>query len=431
MITITSDYIDDHWNRIRDGHICPVALLEWDDGDAYTESILGACGGNTIHGALILGDKPIVDFPIVLRITEDAAVEGTNLYQAPDGTEYRLVGERHTKDGREKLRVDVPHLHASLNSRRAALLETDILAQRSICVIGLGTGGIHIALELAKAGVGKFSLVDHDRLEVGNVSRHQAGISFVGRRKVNAARDLLLESNPWAKVDVYAFHAETQYQEELRTIISNCDLVICATDNRPSKLFVNALCIESGRPAIFGGAFRRAYGGQMLRVRPHDTACYHCFVLAMPDTEADREVSSEEDASSIAYSDRPVPVEPGLALDVAPISLMVAKLALHELLRNVQSSLHVLDHDLEANWYLWINRPEPGTEYAAWPPLSDSSDEMTVLRWYGIHLDTDPGCPTCGDFAKALEDQYGIEGGSLGMPETRSFPPTNRQDRSD
>ena len=423
MITITSDFIDDNWNSIRDGCVCPISLLEWDDGDAYTQSILGASVRNTVLGALVLEDKPVSDFAIVVRLTKQAAVDGATTYEAPDGSQYQVTGELRTKEGQQALHVNVPHLSASLNSRRAGLLETDVLAHRSICVIGLGTGGVHIALELAKVGVGKFSLVDEDRLEVGNVSRHHAGISFVGRRKVHAVRDLLLETNPGAIVDAYPFHAEAQHQDTLRTIISDSDLVICATDNRPSKLFVNALCVQSARPAIFGGAFRRAYGGQILRVRPHDTACYHCFVLAMPDTEADREVSSEADALAIAYADRPMPVEPGLALDVAPISVMAAKLALQELIRNVESSLHVLDRDLEAGWYLWINRPEPGTEYASWPPLSDSSDEMTVLRWYGIHLDIDPGCPTCGDFEKALKEQYGVEGGSLASPESRPFPP--------
>ena len=423
MITITSDFIDDNWNSIRDGRVCPISLLEWDDGDAYTQSFLGASVGNTVLGALVLEDKSVTDFEIVVRLTKDTPVDGTTTYSAPDGSQYRVTGERYIKGGEQTLDVSVPHLSASLNSRRAGLLETDVLAHRSICVIGLGTGGVQIALELAKAGVGKFSLIDQDRLEVGNISRHHAGISFVGRRKVHAARDLLLENNPAAIVDVYPFHAEIQYQDELRTIISDSDLVICATDNRPSKLFVNALCVQSARPAIFGGAFRRAYGGQVLRVRPHDSACYHCFVLAMPDTEADREISSEADALAVAYTDRPVPVEPGLALDVAPISVMAAKLALQELIRNVESSLHVLDRDLEANWYLWINRPEPGTEYASWPPLSESSDEMTVLRWYGIHLDIDPGCPTCGDFEKALKEQYGVQGSSLGSPQLRSFPP--------
>lgn len=427
MITITADFLDDNWSGILQGQVCPVRLLEWDDGDAYTEAILDSPATSTVLAAIVLEGAPTPDFPIILTLSSDPRSDGRASYQAPDGTRYRVAALRRSNDGPQTQQVSIPRLHDSLNSRRAALLETDVLADRSVCVVGLGTGGINIALELAKAGVGKLSLVDHDRLEVGNISRHQAGISFVGRRKVYAARDLLLETNPAATIDAYPFRADTDHHDQLRQIVTDSHLVVCATDSRPSKLFVNAICVQAARPAIFGGAFRRAFGGQILRVRPHDSACYHCFVMAMPDTEADREISSEDDASSIAYTDRPVPVEPGLALDVAPISTMAAKLALHELIRDVPSSLHVLDRDLEAGWYLWINRPEAGTEYASWPPLSESTDEMTVLRWYGIHLDADTGCPTCGDFGQALKEQYGVQGGTLGTPEPRPLPPAGHE----
>ena len=64
---------------------------------------------------------------------------------------------------------------------------------------------------------------------------------------------------------------------------------------------------------------------------------------------------------AIAYSDQPVAIEPGLSLDVLPIANMVAKLALLELLADRDSSLNILKRDFEAPWYLWLNRPEPGT----------------------------------------------------------------------
>ena len=422
MITITSEFIDDNWSSIRDGGICPISLIEWDDGDAYTQSFLGSGVGSTVFGALVLENVHVSDFSIIVRFIRDATDESVTTYEAPDGGQFRVTGERRTKDGEKTQGVSIPGLIEGLDSRRVGLLETALLSERCICVVGLGTGGVHIAVELAKAGVGVFALIDEDRLEIGNISRHHAGISCVGRRKVHAARDLLLETNPGVTVDVYPFSADTEHHDELRTIVANSDIVICATDSRPSKLFVNALCVETGRPGIFGGAFRRAYGGQVLRVRPHESCCYHCFVIAMPDTEADREVSSERDALTTAYTDRPMVVEPGLALDVAPISIMAAKLALQELIRGETSSLHILDRDLSASWYLWVNRAEPGTQYASWPPLSEASDAMTVLRWYGIHLEKDPGCPTCGDFEQALKDQYGVEGGSLRAPESRPFP---------
>jgi hypothetical protein len=92
---------------------------------------------------------------------------------------------------------------------------------------------------------------------------------------------------------------------------------------------------------------------------------------------------------------------------------MVAKLALLELLADKQSSLNILNRDFDAPWYLWLNRPEPGTPYATWPPLSESSDEMTIHRWYGIYFDRDTECPACGNFLSAIAGNYGLDMASL------------------
>ena len=259
-------------------------------------------------------------------------------------------------------------------------------------------------------------MVDPDRLEMGNVSRHNAGISFVGRRKVAVAKDLIQETNPLAKVETHAVKAHHETRDLVDFVVRSSDLVVCATDSRPSKLFINELCIAANRTVIFGGAFRRAYGGQVLRVRPHESPCFHCFVLTLPETEADREISSQEDADAIAYSDTPVPIEPGLSMDVAPIANMVSKLALQELIVGKESTLHILDKDFDASWYFWINRPEPNTMYSSFPPLSESSDEMTILRWYGVYLDRDPSCPACGDFEKYVRNHYKLNDETGNIP---------------
>jgi molybdopterin/thiamine biosynthesis adenylyltransferase len=290
-------------------------------------------------------------------------------------------------------------------------------------VVGLGTGGIQIAINLAKCGVGSFYLIDPDRLEVGNICRHQAGISHIGRKKVLVARDLLLEKNPDIKVYPYPMKADETTKDKIQETIKNVDLIICATDNRESKLLINAININFKKPILFSGAFRRAYGGQILRVQPGEAACYHCFLLGMPDIETDQEISSVTNADEIAYSDMPVPIEPGLAIDVEPIATMTSKLALQELIKGKDSTLHMLDKDLSANWYFWINRPEPGTKYSAFPPLSDSIDEMAILRWYGVYFDKDESCPTCGNFEKALREQYGLEPNENAQPKSSSLPP--------
>jgi len=131
--------------------------------------------------------------------------------------------------------------------------------------------------------------------------------------------------------------------------------------------------------------------------------------MAMPELEGDEEIASASDAEGIAYSDRPVTPEPGLSLDVAPISLMMAKIALDDLLADRATTLPSLRQDFAAPWFLWVNRPEAETRYSDLPPLSDSSDEMTILRWYGVHLEADPECPACGDFEGLVSSKKSVE----------------------
>jgi hypothetical protein len=138
----------------------------------------------------------------------------------------------------------------------------------------------------------------------------------------------------------------------------------------------------------------------------------------MPDEASDVEISSSSDAADIAYSDLPVAVEPGLSLDVLPIANMVAKLTLTELLKDKPTTLRTLERDYDAPWYLWLNRPEPATPYSDWPPLSESSDEMTINRWYGIYFDRNTECPVCGDFLSNIAKNYGLNLDNFAVPQS-------------
>lgn len=409
MITLSTDWLRARWPELVSAGAVPVRFSSWDGGDAFTLAELGVLpSADQVAGVVVLDTDAGRDAALVIRLTPTERTD--TRFSAPDGKTYAVSGFSRGPHADRDMPVRLVDVTGALAERRAALLESSMLGDASISVIGLGTGGIHVALELAKAGVGRFLLMDPDRLDVGNVARHHAGISHAGRRKVHVARDLILEKNPAAIVEAYPVAASFESEALVREVLERSDVVVCACDTRPSKLFINRLAAAAGKTAIYGGAFRRAYGGQVLRVRPHRSPCYQCFVMSMSEEDADREVASTEDAAQIAYSDRPVPIEPGLALDVAPIALMTAKLALHELLLGRGTGLGVLERDLAAPWYLWINRPEPGTPYAACPPLSESFDEqMTILRWYGVHLDPDPGCPVCGDFAGAVRAQYGLD----------------------
>jgi len=418
VATLSSHWLTERWGTLLRDRMIPVRFSSWDGGDALTQLEIGPLPASSlVEGVVVLGSDIPGPAGASLRIAlhpGKGPVSEDSTIVAPDGSVHHATAHAQRNGEDHPLDTHFVDLQPDLALRRSSLLETNVLKDKTVLLVGVGTGGGHAAVELAKCGVGRFDLIDADRLTVGNVVRHPGGLSQVGRLKVNVMRDMILDKNPDAQVTIHPFEVTSHNVETIRPLIARADVVICGTDNRPSKLLINRLCIEENKTALYGGAFRRAYGGQVLRVRPKTSPCHECFVAAMPEESTDEEISSQQAADAVAYSDRPVAVEPGLSLDVLPIANMLTKLALMELVADTSSTLRVLKADYAAPWYLWLNRPEPGTRYADWPALSESIDEMTINRWYGIDLARDSDCPVCGDFIATLAASYGLDPKNFG-----------------
>jgi molybdopterin/thiamine biosynthesis adenylyltransferase len=279
-------------------------------------------------------------------------------------------------------------------TRNASILETDALAGTSVLCIGLGSGGSAVVDQLARSGVGHFLLWDMDRLEAHNVGRHVCTLRDLGRRKVLAIRDHIRAINPRATVDL--FHQDvlqcTAPAGDLDQAVAAADCVIVGTDNNASRFAINDAAWRRRKAALYGRAFTRASGGDVIQVIPPETPCYSCHLAGRV---VEEEVSSTRDASRVAYADRDVPIEPGLSVDIQPVANMIARLCLLRLCERLDSSLKGIADEMRAPLYLWANRREH--QFAGWRPMERSYDRLAVLRWYAITVHRDPACPTCGD----------------------------------
>lgn len=303
--------------------------------------------------------------------------------------------------------VNILPVRNKIFSRIEGLFETDVLAGKKVLVIGLGSVGSHIAIELAKSGVMRFAFIDHDRVEVANVVRHVAGLSHVGQYKTKVMAQLTKDKNPYIEIRTLEVRVSWENADEVRQIVREVDIVICATGDRRSQLIINRMCVEENKPYVFAGVYRRAYGGQLF-VRSHKGPCYQCFCMDLPEEAGDQEISNREQAARQAYADRPVTIEPGLSTDIGPISLMAVKLVIQELLKGTETTLRSLDDDLVAPLYVWLNRRELGTQYEKLEPLEFNVGGLHILRWYGIDIKPNPACPVCGDFEGELAKEKGL-----------------------
>jgi len=297
---------------------------------------------------------------------------------------------------------------AELFSRNKGILEVDTLASKRVLIIGLGSFGSQIAIELAKAGVGNFALMDFDRVELHNLARHTCGTQDLGRLKTDAISDAIQAKNPYAKVDKFDININ-EHLDVLNEQVNNCDLVIVATDNNQSRFNISEALLKAKKVGIFGRAITRAEGGDVFRYHPGGP-CYNCLIGLNVIQTSQEEVSSEEAgrragriAAYMSPDDVNAVVQVGLSADIQPICNMMIKLALVELSRGTQSGIASLEDDLVYDFYIWANRRDQ--HYANWPAMPSAGPRPTILRWYGVRVPKDEDCALCGTPHLHQEDE--------------------------
>jgi molybdopterin/thiamine biosynthesis adenylyltransferase/rhodanese-related sulfurtransferase len=144
-------------------------------------------------------------------------------------------------------------------SRHLILPEVGLEGQKRLKagkVLCIGTGGLGspLLLYLAAAGVGRIGIVDFDVVDVSNLQRQVIhGTSWVGKPKVESAKNRILEINPYCQVDVYNTALKADNALEL---FANYDVIVDGTDNFPTRYLVNDACVLTGKPNVYGSIFR-------------------------------------------------------------------------------------------------------------------------------------------------------------------------------
>lgn len=306
---------------------------------------------------------------------------------------------RKSENSIEECEVKFVPEKSELYSRSKGLIEVDILENKNILIVGLGSFGSQIAVELAKSGVGSFTLVDFDRVELSNISRHICGVNELGRLKTFAVRDAILVKNPFAKIET--FEIDINHNIELLTqLILKTDLVICVTDNNRSRFNINEVAFSLDKPVIYGRAITRAEGGDVFKSRGHASPCYCCLIGENNGMKygGEEEITSNKQADEVlpAYTtpeQKNAAVQVGLSSDIQPMCNLIVKLALVELSKGLTSGINSLENELTYDYYFWANRRE--NNYLNYQPFNNSKLQPTILKWFGAKIPTNPNCFLC------------------------------------
>jgi len=111
----------------------------------------------------------------------------------------------------------------------------EALSKSTVAVFGLGGVGSWAAEALARSGVGRLVLFDHDTVAYSNINRQLvASHSTIGRLKVEVMAERIRDINPKAEIEIYPVFFDTKTAIEID--FSNFDYIVDAIDTVSSKL---------------------------------------------------------------------------------------------------------------------------------------------------------------------------------------------------
>lgn len=233
------------------------------------------------------------------------------------------------------------------------------MLEKYAIIIGAGSVGSLIALQLARAGVCKFILIDGDILKLHNICRHQLGFKDLGRYKTSALKDAILNINPLAEVTTF-----NGYLQDAPLSLFDLDdngIIVGTADNRCGNAVANDFAEHLHIPFVATGCWTRAAAGEVFYWKPEsDLPTYR---------EAFAELISDErpDAHGNYFGDETeeatLNFEPGTSVDIGFVTNVALKVCLDLLnLKSAGYTQRVLDYLTNCTLVCNSNNPAIGGE---------------------------------------------------------------------
>jgi molybdopterin/thiamine biosynthesis adenylyltransferase len=187
---------------------------------------------------------------------------------------------RYTKDNHiEKIKIKRMDKERILKRGGSGpfLIRSDV----SVALVGCGSVGSYLAMSLSRCGLSKLMLVDHEKLEPENVTRHLCGLVEVSKSvsKVDAVKNKLVEHFPYLECDTRHedFLNVLRDPKEL-TMLEGYSLIIMATANLAVERRTNYMVKHAFLRCPVAYVWLEPYGvgGHVLYIHPIQGGCYEC-----------------------------------------------------------------------------------------------------------------------------------------------------------
>jgi len=282
--------------------------------------------------------EPVGSTPAIGRVMQEAPKAGTvqdgEVIAIPKGDGIAIL--RAAGGALTELEVE-PFDPTQLFARtpfRPDLLAT--LWQSETVVIGTGTGGSRIVVDLVRSGVGGIRLCDPGLVRIENGSRQECSQLDIGRYKVHAVGERIHSIRPDIRLQCFPVDVFAQGNErQLEAAFSGASLVIATTDRRGIQLRANREARQRRIDFLAGGCYEKAQGGEAFYAfGDGTTSCLECLRGGFPEPEAKGPIDYSEAKGPQDYRG-----EPGLLVQINLVTAVVELFALALLFRRTDSEL--------------------------------------------------------------------------------------------
>ncbi|MBC8631229.1 tRNA threonylcarbamoyladenosine dehydratase [Paraclostridium tenue] len=123
------------------------------------------------------------------------------------------------------------------------------LKNSNVLIFGVGGVGSFAAEAIARAGVGKMTIVDFDDVDITNINRQLPALhSTVGKDKVDVMKERILDINP--DIDIKAIKSMYTAENSDELLSGDYDYVVDAIDMVSSKIHLIESCVKKNLTII-------------------------------------------------------------------------------------------------------------------------------------------------------------------------------------
>jgi molybdopterin-synthase adenylyltransferase len=152
-------------------------------------------------------------------------------------------------------------------------------AQKKLCgshvaIIGIGALGTAASEVLARAGIGKITMIDDDVVKLTNLQRQLLfDESDIGTMKAKAAAEKLKKINSTIRVESYLVRVN---KKNISKLVGKPDVILDCTDRMESRFIINEYCLNNKLPWIHGAALKHSGQIMVFNFRKKNQPCFSC-----------------------------------------------------------------------------------------------------------------------------------------------------------